>query len=149
MDRFRARNLTRGISHLCLLLEGGSDIIPTKILVGTDGSEESLSAIPTAAKIAKETGSQLHVAWCVSRQPPPSYPHPSLAIERSGALLERRQLEGLMQLDELAGRIEDQGMSVAGVSSRRLRGRASRTTSSSRRSAVPGRRRSSASSGRT
>jgi hypothetical protein len=34
------------------LVEGGSDIFPTKILVGTDGSEESLLAIPTAAKIA-------------------------------------------------------------------------------------------------
>jgi len=97
-----------------LLDEGGSYILLTKILVGTDGSRESPSAIPAATKIAKSTGSQLHVVCCVPSRPPPSYPHPSFTIERSGAVLERRRLEGIMLLDELVGRIEDRGVSVAG-----------------------------------
>jgi nucleotide-binding universal stress UspA family protein len=36
-------------------------IFPTKILVATDGSREAALAAHTAAQIADETGSELHV----------------------------------------------------------------------------------------
>ena len=81
--------------------------------MGTDGSKESLSAIPTAAKIAKGMGTQLHVACCVPSRPPLPYRDNPYVKEVSDALLERRQLQALMLLNELVGRIEDQGVSVA------------------------------------
>lgn len=79
-----------------------------------DGSKESLSAILAAVKIAKGTDSQLHVACCVPSRPPLPHTDNPHVKELNDAVLERRQLRGLMLLDELVEKIEDWRVSVAG-----------------------------------
>jgi nucleotide-binding universal stress UspA family protein len=46
-------------------------IFPTKILLATDGSREATWAAQTAAQIADETGSELHIVYVRTRSMPP------------------------------------------------------------------------------
>jgi nucleotide-binding universal stress UspA family protein len=76
-------------------------ILPTKILLATDGSKEAVLATLAAVELAEKTGSELHVvhAW----QPLPHYAYPSLAPEEYAPPYE----EGARQiLDEQVERIK-------------------------------------------
>src|SRR5215207_1236869 len=84
-------------------------IFPTKVLLATDGSKEADLADRSAAELADETGSELHVvhvlALPIDTQDPSSF-QPEV----------RRQLEerARARVDELVGRIGAQGGEVAG-----------------------------------
>src|SRR5215216_1479242 len=84
-------------------------IFPTKVLLATDGSKEADLAGRSAAELADETGSELHVvhvlALLIDTQDPSSF-QPEV----------RRQLEerARARVDELVGRIGAQGGEVAG-----------------------------------
>ena len=91
-------------------------IFPTKILLSVDGSREATLAAQTAAKIAEETGSELHMVYVRPRRAPPhpgDYVGPEVAehrLQREEELLER---EGLRLLDAQVEQIEAAGSSVA------------------------------------
>ena len=92
-------------------------IFPTKILVATDGSPEAALAAHTAAQIADETGSELHVVYVRPRRVPlhaGDYPGPEVAehwLQREQELQER---EAQRLLDAQVREIEAaSGSSVA------------------------------------
>ena len=47
---------------------------PTRVLLATDGSEESASAVRTAVELANSTGSELYVVHAISTAPQRPYP---------------------------------------------------------------------------
>jgi nucleotide-binding universal stress UspA family protein len=91
-------------------------IFPTKILLATDGSREAALAAHTAARIADETGSELHVVYVLPRSVPLHPGHfvgPEVEehwLQREQELLER---EAQLLLDTQVGEIEAAGSSVA------------------------------------
>ena len=86
---------------------------PTKILLATDGSEESTPAARTAVELANATGSELHVAHAISAAPQRPFPH---HYERATTedLLQRKRLAALTLLDEKVRQVEKMGGIVAG-----------------------------------
>jgi nucleotide-binding universal stress UspA family protein len=86
---------------------------PTKILLATDGSEESIPAARTAVELANGTGSELHVAHAISTAPQRPYPR---HFERASSedLLQRKRLAALTLLDEKVRQVEKMGGIVAG-----------------------------------
>jgi nucleotide-binding universal stress UspA family protein len=70
-------------------------IFPTKILLATDGSSEAILAAHSAAHIAHETGSELHIVYVHPRKVPlhpGDYVGPEIAehpLQREQELLER------------------------------------------------------------
>ena len=91
-------------------------IFPTKILLATDGSREATWAAQTAAQIADETGSELHIVYVRARSMPlhpGDYVGPDVAehpLQREEELLER---EAQRLLDAQAEAIKAAGSSVA------------------------------------
>ena len=91
-------------------------IFPTKILVATDGSPEATRAAHTAAQIAHETGSELHIVYVRPRSVPLHPGHfvgPEVEehwLHREQELLER---EAQLFLDTQVEEIEAAGSSVA------------------------------------
>jgi nucleotide-binding universal stress UspA family protein len=91
-------------------------IFPTKILVATDGSPEAALAAQTAAQIADETGSELHIVYVHPRRlpvHPGNYPGPEVAehwLQREQELLER---DAQRLLDAQVEEIGSAGSSVA------------------------------------
>src|SRR5215217_9049049 len=88
-------------------------IFPTKILLATDGSEEAILAAKTAADIAQQTGSELHVVharfalpWTTGYYSATEPPTTSIASQE-----EARQIV-LQWLDDQVERIEAEGGSV-------------------------------------
>lgn len=81
------------------------DIFPTKILLGTDGSETALRAARVAGELAGKLGSELHVVY-VGPDIPPAF----ASMELQPARVEQ---ESRKALDELVGRIEAEGGTVA------------------------------------
>ena len=86
---------------------------PTKILLATDGSEESTPAARTAIELANATGSELHVAHAISTAPQMPYPR-RFERARSEDLLQRKRLAALTLLDEKVKQVEKMGGTVAG-----------------------------------
>lgn len=86
---------------------------PTKILLATDGSKESIPAVSTAVELAVGTGSELHVVHAISNVLRPPYPR-FYAKERRQIVLERQRLAALTLLDEKVRQIEELGGTVAG-----------------------------------
>jgi len=90
-------------------------IFPTKILLATDGSREAALAAHTAARIADETGSELHVVYVRPRSVPLHPGHfvgPEVEehwLQREEELLER---EAQLLLDTQVEEIEAAGSSV-------------------------------------
>ena len=91
-------------------------IFPTKILLATDGSREAALAAHTAAQIADETGSELHVVYVHPRRVPfhaGDYIGPEVAehpLQREQELQER---EAQRLLDARVEEVETAGSSVA------------------------------------
>jgi nucleotide-binding universal stress UspA family protein len=86
---------------------------PTKILLATDGSEESTPAARTAVELATATGSELHVAHAISTAPQRPYPR-RYERARSEDLLQRKRVAALVLLDEKVRQVEKMGGTVAG-----------------------------------
>src|SRR5215217_4654957 len=91
-------------------------IFPTKILVATDGSPEAVRAAHTAARIAEETDSELHLVYVLPRSVP-LHPGHFVGPEVEEHWLQREQehLEREVQLllDNQVEEIETAGSSVA------------------------------------
>ena len=87
-------------------------MFPAKILVATDGSDETVPAIEAAVELADGTGSELHVVYVVSTVPELPYPK-FTARERNEAFLEQKRLGGLRLLEHQVRRVEELGGSVA------------------------------------
>jgi nucleotide-binding universal stress UspA family protein len=91
-------------------------IFPTKILLATDGSTEAALAAHTAAQIADETGSELHLVYVLPKSVPfhpGDYIGPEVAehwLQREQEQLER---EAQLLLDTQLEEIEAAGGSVA------------------------------------
>jgi nucleotide-binding universal stress UspA family protein len=91
-------------------------IFPTRILLATDGSREATRAAHTAARIADETGSDLHIVYVRPRSVPLHPGHfvgPEVEehwLQREQELLER---EAQFLLDTQVEEIEASGSSVA------------------------------------
>ena len=88
-------------------------VFPTKILLSTDGSEEAELALRTAADLANNTNSEMHVVT-VGREYRPAYDIPEYGTQLQEAL---RTLERQAQqvLDEQARKVEEAGGEVAKV----------------------------------
>jgi nucleotide-binding universal stress UspA family protein len=91
-------------------------IFPTKILVATDGSPEAARAAHTAARIAEETDSELHLVYVLPRSVPLHPGHfVGPEVEEHWLQREQEQLEREAQLllDTQLEEIEAAGGSVA------------------------------------
>ena len=85
---------------------------PTKILLATDGSEESAPAVRTAVELANVTGSELHVAHAISTVPQRPYPRRYERAMREN-ILQRKRVAALVLLDEKVRQVEKIGGIVA------------------------------------
>jgi nucleotide-binding universal stress UspA family protein len=85
---------------------------PTKILLATDGSEESAPAIRTAVELANATGSELHVAHAILTVPQRPYPRRYERAMRED-ILQRKRVAALILLDEKVRQVEKMGGVVA------------------------------------
>ena len=86
-------------------------IIPTKILLATDGSKEAEASSASAADLSEKTGSELHVVY-VGHMPLVSYEAPGATTMDPD--LRRRMQEGAEEeartkLDEQVQRIRESG----------------------------------------
>src|SRR5215211_3438171 len=91
-------------------------IFPTKILVATDGSPEAARAAQSAARVADETDSELHIVYVRSRSVPLHPGHfVGPEVEEHWLQREREQIEREAQLllDTQVEEIEAAGSSVA------------------------------------
>jgi nucleotide-binding universal stress UspA family protein len=87
-------------------------IFPTKILLATDGSEESNLAAQAAAELSKDTGSEVHVAYVVP-SPAELRGHHLYSEEVMRSVLDQAEGEARSLLDEQAERIRSGGGNVA------------------------------------
>jgi nucleotide-binding universal stress UspA family protein len=85
---------------------------PTKILLATDGSEESTPAARTAVELANATGSELHVVHAISTAPQRPYPR-HYERARSEDVIQRKRVAALVLLDEKVRQAEKMGGVVA------------------------------------
>ncbi len=85
------------------------NIFPTRILLATDGSEETELAARTAADLADKTGSEMHVVRVLAL--PPETLHDPFGT----AAREEFERRGRARLDELVGRLEASGGAVGGA----------------------------------
>jgi nucleotide-binding universal stress UspA family protein len=88
-------------------------ILPTKILLATDGSEEASLAARTAVELADKTNSELHVAFVLPTQDAPDYDAMGLDMEKPHE--EEIKQMGQRLLDEQVRRVEEAGGTVAGA----------------------------------
>jgi nucleotide-binding universal stress UspA family protein len=91
-------------------------IFPTKILVATDGSPEAALAAQTAAHIADETGSELHVVYVRPRKAPiqaGDHIGPEVAEHPLQRDYELQEQKAQWLLDTQVEQIEAAGTSVA------------------------------------
>lgn len=96
-------------------------MFPTKILLATNGSEESVRAETAALELAESTGSELHVVYVVATvQTPPT--SPATARVHSESRLEARRMAGLGFLDGRVRKLESE--SGLDISSHYREGRA-------------------------
>lgn len=84
---------------------------PTKILLATDGSKDSATAVRTAVELASGTGSRLYVVHAISTAPRPPYSH-FYAREMSESILESVRLAALRLLDDKVKEVEEMGGTV-------------------------------------
>jgi nucleotide-binding universal stress UspA family protein len=87
-------------------------LYPTRILLATDGSEESASAVRTAVELANSTGSELHVVHAISTAPQRPYPR-HFERARSKDMLQRKRVAALVLLDSKVRQVKKMGGIVA------------------------------------
>ena len=101
-------------------------IVPTKILLATDGSSEASLALTTAADMANSTNSELHLAYVFPTAVQRPFPNPILA--RPADEMEHELEEAMQQaqefLDKQVDKVKQEGVSVA--ESHLVRGRPDR-----------------------
>ena len=88
-------------------------LYPTRVLLATDGSEESASAVRTAVELANSTGSELYVVHAISTAPQRPYPR-HFERARSKDMLHRKRVAALVLLDEKVRQVKKMGGIVAG-----------------------------------
>jgi nucleotide-binding universal stress UspA family protein len=88
-------------------------VFPTRILLATDGSKESVPAVRTAVELAMGTGSELYVVHTISTAPKSPYPH-YWQIQQSNTARDRKRLAALALLEEMIRQVEELGGIVAG-----------------------------------
>ncbi len=88
-------------------------ILPRRILLATDGSEEAELAARVAVEVAKSTGSELHLVHV--KLLPLTPPYPDVLDWRWGEDLERAEREAQELVDEQVEKVEDAGGIVAGA----------------------------------
>ncbi|HEX5912902.1 MAG TPA: universal stress protein, partial [Rubrobacter sp.] len=86
------------------------DVLPKKILLATDGSDDAALATRGAADITEGFGSELHVVHVL--EPYPRFAYPGVTSEVYSYVLEKEDEEGRELLNEKAKRIRDGGMKV-------------------------------------
>ena len=95
-------------------------IIPTKILLATDGSKEAEASSASAADLSEKTGSELHIVY-VGHMPLVSYEAPgatTLDPDLRRRMQEGAEEEARTKLDEQVQREGQCGGEVAGVHAR-------------------------------
>jgi nucleotide-binding universal stress UspA family protein len=88
-------------------------LLPRKVLLATDGSEEAELVARVAVEVAKSTGSELHLVHV--KLLPITPPYPDVLDWRWGEDLERAEREARELLDEQVKKVEDAGGTVAGA----------------------------------
>ena len=90
------------------------NLFPTKILLATDGSREAEIAASTAADLANNTKSELHVVTVAPGNPDPVYHihEASLRYETYEEALEAVKGEAQKVLDEQVQKVEETGGNV-------------------------------------
>ena len=83
---------------------------PTKILLGTDGSEEAALAVRTAIDLADKTGSELHVVYV---EPMPPIIDPQADERVTQTITEKKMKRAKRFLDAQMEEIQAAGGSVA------------------------------------
>src|SRR5918999_4014192 len=83
-------------------------LYPTRILLATDGSEESASAVRTAVELANSTGSELYVVHAISTAPQRPYPR-HFERAKSEDILQSKRVTALVLLDEKVRQAEKMG----------------------------------------
>ncbi len=87
-------------------------IFPTKILLATDGSQESHLAAQAAAELSRDTGSEVHVGYVVP-SPTELRGHHLYSEEVMRSVLDQAEGEARSLLDEQSERIRSGGGKVA------------------------------------
>ena len=93
--------------------ENEMNLFPGRILLATDGSEETELAAGVAVGLAKSTGAELHVVHIKLLVLTP--PYPDVLDWRWREDLERAEREARELLDEQVKKVEEAGGAVAGV----------------------------------
>jgi nucleotide-binding universal stress UspA family protein len=90
-------------------------MLPTRILLATDGSEEAARAARTAIELAQKLGAELHLVY-VGHMPTVFYESPgvwALDPELQSKMEERMEEEAITRLEEEVQRIREAGGKVA------------------------------------
>src|SRR3712207_4825229 len=90
-------------------------MLPTRILLASDGSEESARAASTAIEFSEKLGAELHVVY-VGHMPPVFYESPgawSLDKDLADRMEERAEEEGITRLEEQVRSISEAGGNIA------------------------------------
>ncbi len=87
-------------------------VFPTKILLATDGSEESRQAAQAAAELSKDTGSEVHVTY-VLPSPTELRGHHLYSREVMRSVSEQAEEEGRSFLEDQAQQLRSSGGKVA------------------------------------
>jgi nucleotide-binding universal stress UspA family protein len=87
-------------------------IFPTKILLATDGSEESSQAAQAAAELSKDTGSEVHVTY-VLPSPRELRGHHTYSRDVMRSVLEQAEGEARSFLEAQAKQVGESGGKVA------------------------------------
>lgn len=86
------------------------NMFPTKLLLATDGSEESELALQAATSLAASTGSELHVVHVLPRDV--GIPYPAEVLQRE--TLDQSKQHARAFLDRQADQIAAEGITVMG-----------------------------------
>jgi nucleotide-binding universal stress UspA family protein len=103
-----------------MVVRGEAVSFPARILLATEGSEESKLAASTAADLAKSTNSELHVV-CVGHVPTILFESPEAVVldpDLQSTLEEDVEEVAKTKLNEQVQQIGDAGIEVAGVHTR-------------------------------
>src|SRR5215216_6782279 len=90
-------------------------MLPTRILLASDGSQEAARAARTAVELSEKLGAELHVVY-VGHMPPVFYESPgawTLDRDLQGRMEERAEEEAITRVEEEVHSIREAGGKVA------------------------------------